>query len=168
MSTAPPSDDAVPALVTGAIGADLLPAVEALSSRAFDPRYGEAWTKAQCLSALALPGYRLRGCWLADGPDGGLLGFAIDRTVVDESELLLLATDPAARRRGVARRLIEDWLAMARARGVSRLFLEMREDNDARALYRQFGFREVALRRAYYRGGDGLLRNAVTMDRHLT
>jgi [ribosomal protein S18]-alanine N-acetyltransferase len=152
-------------LTTGAIGADCLPAVEAISKRAFDPRYGEAWTSAQCLAALALPGYRLRGCWRGDDAKTGLVGFAIDRTVVDESELLLLATDPAARRTGVARALLDDWLAMARERHVTRLFLEMRQDNDARALYELFGFREIARRIAYYRGGDGLLRDAVTMDR---
>ena len=26
---------------------------------AFDPRFGEAWTAAQCLSAMAIPGCRL-------------------------------------------------------------------------------------------------------------
>jgi [ribosomal protein S18]-alanine N-acetyltransferase len=153
------------ALTIGLLGADSLPAIEALSARAFDPRYGEAWNKAQCLAVLALPGYRLRGAWYGDDPAGGLTGFAIDRTVVDESELLLLGVDPAARRRGVATALLQDWETMARERGVTRLFLEMREDNEARALYEQFGFREIALRKAYYRGGDGLLRNAVTMDR---
>ncbi len=163
------------AIITGPIGADSLPAVEAISARAFDSRYGEAWNGAQCLAALALPGYRLRGAWRGDRPGkaaglatgGGLLGFAIERTVVDESELLLLATDPATRRQGVARALLDDWLTMAIERRVTRLFLEMRKDNDARALYEIYGFRQIALRKGYYRGGDGLLRDAVTMERNL-
>ena len=33
--------------------------VEALMSAAFDPRYGEAWTRNQCLGVLAMPGVAL-------------------------------------------------------------------------------------------------------------
>ena len=147
----------------GALGVDSLAAVDRISARAFDPRYGEAWNKAQCLAVLALPGYRLRGAWAGD-PVSGLRGFCIDRTVAGESELLLLAVDPMARRQGVGAMLMQDWLTHARSQGVTRAFLEMREDNPARHLYDNFGFRPIAVRPAYYRGGDGVLRDAVTMD----
>lgn len=33
--------------------------VDALMTAAFDPRYGEAWTRNQCLGVLAMPGVRL-------------------------------------------------------------------------------------------------------------
>jgi ribosomal-protein-alanine N-acetyltransferase len=150
-------------VTVGALGVDSLSAVDGISARAFDPRYGEAWNKAQCLAVLALPGYRLRGAWVGD-PVQGLMGFCIDRTVAGESELLLLAVDPAARRQGVGAKLMTDWLGHARSQGVTRAFLEMREDNPARHLYDNFGFRPIAVRPAYYRGGDGILRDAVTMD----
>lgn len=152
-----------------ALGADSLAAVEAISLRAFDPRYGEAWSNAQCLSVLSLPGYRLRGAWMEDGAAAATLaGFSIDRAVADESELLLIAVDPVHRRKGIAAHLLEDWLTNSRDKGIGRAFLEMREDNPARSLYERAGFKQMAVRKAYYRGNDGVMRDAVTMDCHLS
>lgn len=149
---------------TSLLGAESLDAIEAISLRAFDPRYGEAWNKAQCLSVLALPGYRIVGAWLGNAVTARLVGYAIIRSVADESELLLLAVDPSERRQGVASLLLDEWLNSARDRGVVRAFLEMRTDNDAAALYRRHGFVEIAVRSAYYRGNDGVMRDAVTME----
>ncbi|MBX9727777.1 MAG: GNAT family N-acetyltransferase [Sphingopyxis sp.] len=145
------------------LGVDRLEEVEAVSRAAFDPVYGEAWTKAQCLAALAMPGHRLRGVEV----DGALAGFAITRTIIDESELLLLAVTPKLRGNGLGRLLLEDWLGEAVSNGVHRAFLEMREDNPAVHLYRATGFIPVGLRKSYYRGGDGVMRNAVSMERIL-
>jgi ribosomal-protein-alanine N-acetyltransferase len=147
-------------------GAESLPAIEQVIAAAFDPRFGEAWTKAQCLSVLALPGYAIT---IASSPDiyddaSALSGFSIQRTVGIESELLLLGVDPVRRRKGIASALISDWLQRARIEGVERAFLEMRSDNPARTVYERFAFCDVAVRRAYYRGGDGILRDAVTME----
>lgn len=155
------------------IGVESLASVEKIMQRAFDPRFGEAWTKAQCLATLALPGYRLRGARLALAPgqdaphpsDGDLVGFAIERTVAGESELLLLAVDPAYRRHGVGRSLMNDWLDFLSTQVVGLAFLEMRSDNPARFLYESLGFKQIGLRPAYYRGGDGVMRDAVTMHR---
>lgn len=145
------------------LGAERLDDVDAVSRAAFDPRYGEAWTKAQCLSSLAMPGHRLTGIEI----DGQLAGFAITRTIVDESELLLLAVVPERRGSGLGRMLIENWLDHARSLGVRRAFLEMREDNPAAHLYRAMQFAPVGLRKSYYRGNDGVMRNAVSMERIL-
>lgn len=145
------------------LGADRLEEVDAVSRAAFDPVYGEAWTKAQCLSALAMPGHRLKGVEV----NGALAGFAISRTIIDESELLLLAVTPRLRSNGLGRLLLEDWLGDAASNGVRRAFLEMREDNPAVHLYQSAGFIPVALRKSYYRGSDGVMRNAVSMERIL-
>lgn len=65
----------------------------------------------------------------------------------DEFEILNLAVDPAQRRGGMARALVE----AAVARG-GHWFLEVRESNGpARSLYQSCGFREMGRRRAYYR-----------------
>jgi [ribosomal protein S18]-alanine N-acetyltransferase len=142
------------------LGADRLDEVDAVSRAAFDPRYGEAWTKAQCLSALTMPGHRLKGVEVG----GELVGFAITRTIIDESELLLLAVVPEQRGNGLGRMLIENWLHDARNCGVRRAFLEMREDNPAAHLYRAMAFTPVGFRKSYYRGSDGVMRNAVSME----
>ena len=56
-----------------------------------------------------------------------------------------LATDPAARRRGVARALLEEAESRARGAGLGSLALDTVEDNRAaRALYVDLGFEEMA------------------------
>ena len=82
-----------------------------------------------------------------------------------ESELLLLAVDPGWRGRGVGRMLMNDWMAWAKEEGAEEYFLEMRADNDAVHLYERTGFSECGRRPSYYRGGDGVVRDAITMRR---
>lgn len=139
-----------------------LPAVDAVMLAAFDPIFGEAWTSGQCLATFALPGY----VWLGAGGSGpgSLAGFALFRTIANESELLLLAVDPSHRSRGVGSSLIAAWLANCNDAKVSRCFLEVRADNLAHDLYLRSGFENVARRANYYRGADGILRDAITMQ----
>lgn len=83
-------------------------------------------------------------------------GFILCRVVLDEAEILTLAVRPDARRRGLARRLVEAGGAMARSAGAERLFLEVAEDNvAARGLYADAGFVETGRRRAYYETPQG-------------
>jgi ribosomal-protein-alanine N-acetyltransferase len=82
-----------------------------------------------------------------EGVGFGVLGFADD-----DAEIESLAVSPSWRRRGIARRLCRDLLGWARARGARHVSLEVRVSNTpARALYQSLGFREVAMRRGYYR-----------------
>lgn len=130
---------------------------------AFDPRFGEAWTSAQCLGMLSLP-----GVWLVIASlDGNDAGFALARSTGEEAELLLLATRPAARRRGVAGALLRAIVAEAQTRGVLQLHLEVRAGNDAVRLYRREGFEKVGERRNYYRGKTGQAFDAHTYARKL-
>ncbi|MFM6854819.1 MAG: GNAT family N-acetyltransferase [Sphingopyxis sp.] len=168
----PPAVSSTVRAVIRPIGVESLPALADIMARAFDPRFGEAWNKAQCLAVLGLPGYAMLGAWAgaagATCPPAGISGFAITRTICGESELLLIAVDPDSRGAGVGRALINHWLAQCNDTGVERAFLEMREDNDARYLYESCGFSDLARRRDYYRGNDGVLRDAVTMETVLT
>lgn len=136
-------------LVTGT-AADIAP-VEAIMGDAFDPRFGEAWTRAQVLGMLAMP-----GVWLTLARmDEAAVGFALCRGILDEAELLLLAVAPAARRRGVGGALLRAVIAEARGRGMAKLHLEVRAGNAAIALYAAAGFAKGGERRHYYRGTDG-------------
>lgn len=128
---------------------------------AFDPAYGEAWSAAQLLTLFALPSARVAIAWNGERA----CGFSAARMAGPESELLLLAVDPADRGRGVAKSLMDDWLAWAREQGAEDYFLEMRADNDAIHLYERAGFSECGRRAAYYRGQDGVIRDAITMRR---
>jgi len=136
-------------------------AVMRVMEAAFDPAYGEAWSTAQLLTLFALPSARVCVAW-----DGEVAcGFSAARIAGPESELLLLAVDPASRGRGVGRLLIDDWQRWAKVGGAEDYFLEMRADNDAIHLYERSGFFECGRRPQYYRGGDGVLRDAITMRR---
>lgn len=144
-------------------GVQDVPAVDGIMRAAFDPEYGEAWTPAQCLGMMALP-----GVWLVVAAiDGVDLGFALSRVVADEAELLLIATHPDARRRGVARALIGAVADEAAARGVVTLHLEVRSGNPAAQLYLAEGFAKVGERKNYYKGKTGNVFDAHSYARNL-
>jgi len=138
-----------------------LAAVMRVMDAAFEPAYGEAWSGAQLLTLFALPSARICLAW--DGEQA--CGFSAARVAGPESELLLLAVDPAFRGRGIGALLMDDWRAWATEQGAEDYFLEMRADNDAVHLYESAGFSECGRRPAYYRGSDGVVRDAITMRR---
>ncbi|WP_294355442.1 ribosomal protein S18-alanine N-acetyltransferase [uncultured Sphingomonas sp.] len=138
-------------------------AVDRVMQAAFDPRYGEAWTRAQCVGILTMP-----GVWLTLARmEGEVVGFALVRAIMDEAELLLIAVAPSARRRGVAGALMRSMLAECRGRGVKRVHLEVRANNAAIALYCAQGFTKAGERRDYYRAKSGETFDAHTYARDL-
>ena len=137
---------------------------------AFDPAFGEAWTRRQVSDSLLMPNthYLLAGADGSPPRDGEpAAGFALSRDVVQEEELLLLAVRPEHRGRGIGGALLEAFAAAARERGSTRLFLEMREGNSAESLYRRHGFESAGRRRHYYRRGSGSPLDAITFAREL-
>lgn len=140
-----------------------LATVDRIMRAAFDARFGEAWTHNQVLGLLAMP-----GVWLTlASVRGEPAGFALSRCVVDEAELLLLATAPTLRRHGVAAALLRSVVADAIGHGARTLHLEVREGNDAIKLYRAAGFAKVGERRHYYHGTNGQAFDALTYRRDL-
>ena len=131
---------------------------------AFDPAFGEGWSAAQCSGVLAMPGATL----IVARADSVPIGFALVRALAGEAELMLLGVSPDARGRGVGRRLVEDSFAVARAAGCSHYFLEVRSDNPAISLYHRLSFVQVGIRRNYYRGTGGVVRDALTYRRALS
>jgi ribosomal-protein-alanine N-acetyltransferase len=160
MSTAP--DSIAMQIVPGA-SADL-DAVMSVMSSAFDPGFGEAWTRSQCGGILPLSGVLLM---LARDDRGAVRGFSLLRTVADEAELLLLAVDPGSQRRGVGASLLDHFIEHGRRSGVRRLHLEVRDGNPAVAMYQAFGFKAEGRRHKYYSGQDGSQYDALTMAREL-
>jgi len=137
--------------------------VDIIMQRAFDPRFGEAWTRGQCLGLLAMP-----GVWLTMAELNGIgAGFALARALAGEAELLLLAALPEVRRRGVGGALLRSVMNDARNRSAERVYLEVRAGNSALNLYQAAGFNKVGERRAYYRGPSGQLFDALTYQHEL-
>ena len=77
-----------------------------------------------------------------------VVGFLVIRAVAaGEHEVLNTAVDPAWRRRGVARRLLQEVVLQ----NPGRFFLEVRESNLAACrLYEQLGFQIAGRRAGYY------------------
>jgi ribosomal-protein-alanine N-acetyltransferase len=84
-----------------------------------------------------------------------VLGYLNYWLVADEVHLLAIATHPDARRGGIGFALMRHLVDGARARNARLLTLEVRAGNEAAiALYRRFGFVEIATRRGYYGDDD--------------
>jgi ribosomal-protein-alanine N-acetyltransferase len=85
-------------------------------------------------------------------------GYVSFRHVAGEAEILRLAVDPAARRRGIARALVDCGLDRLREARVASCHLEVRMDNEeAIAFYHALGFARTGRRRRYYRDGEDAL-----------
>lgn len=144
---------------------DDLDSVMTIMDSAFGQRFGEAWTRSQLAGILPMAGVRLM--LARDAERGAIIGFLLSRTVIDESELLLIAVVPDRHRRGVGRRLLDDFLDRARNDAASRVHLEVRDGNSALSLYRTAGFSPVGRRPNYYHSRDGERFDAITLARQL-
>lgn len=131
--------------------AELAEALAALHAEAFDA----PWSPGAFADLIGQPGVVLE----AEGD-----GFILIRTVADEAEILTLAVRPSARRQGLGARLVRAASDRASAKGTTRLFLEVAEDNaPARALYRSLGFQAAGRRPRYYQRPEGPATDALIL-----
>jgi [ribosomal protein S18]-alanine N-acetyltransferase len=140
-------------------GATDLASVMLIMSEAFNPKYGEAWSAAQCESMLSLPGSSLLLAYIADQP----AAFSLVRSFAGEAELLLIATRPSFQRRDIGKALINHMLVDCSNAQISVVHLEVRADNPALSLYKTAGFEQVGVRPNYYRGALGRQTDAITL-----
>jgi ribosomal-protein-alanine N-acetyltransferase len=123
-------------------------ALAAIHSRAFPS--DEFWDERIIAGQLSQPGV----FGLLDKRGGMLLA----RMAADEAEVLTVAVVPERRQQGVGAGLLTAAAQEARARGATRLFLEVSTRNPAaRGLYQSLGFAQVGRRRAYYADGSDAL-----------
>lgn len=120
--------------------------VAAIDARA----YGFPWPVGvfrDCLRA----GY---SAWVLRGAGDELLGYGLLSMGAGEAHVLNLCVAPEHQRRGYGRVLLRYLVDLARAAAVKRVLLEVREANhSAIALYRDFGFEHIGVRRGYYPDG---------------
>lgn len=94
---------------------------------------------------------RSYGLLLVARQHGEIAGFLLAWRAADELHLTDLGVTARARRRGVARALVEQLCVEGRQRGSRVVLLEVRESNHAaRALYTAAGFEELDRRKRYY------------------
>lgn len=98
------------------------------------------------------------GAVLVAREDGAVVGMASARRLGDEAHVIRLAVDPAHRRRGVGRALLDGLVAWAADVGAPTLLLEVRAGNTAAlALYAGAGFVVDGRRPHYYPDGEDAL-----------
>jgi len=136
-----------------------LPAVMEIERVAFSHPWSEEMIRRELLHEFSTV------LLAVDGVDGHILGFAVVWLVHDELQVLNVAVAAEARRRGVARRILDRVEGGARERGARVAMLEVRRSNlPAISLYRSLGYREVGVRPRYY-AEDG--EDALAMDKEL-
>ena len=91
-------------------------------------------------------------------PDGLLAGYVFCAFAGGEIHVNKIAVDPAWRRLGVARLLMNEVLDLASRIAAEEIYLEVRPSNlPARNFYVTLGFREVGRRPQYYGDGEDAL-----------
>jgi ribosomal-protein-alanine N-acetyltransferase len=118
------------------------------------------WTEVEFRELIASPGVFL----LSRGGTAMVMG----RVVLDEVELLTIATHPDHRGQGIATQLLRDFETQARAKAATDAYLEVAADNfAARALYLAAGWAITGRRPKYYQTPDGGRIDAEIMGKSL-
>lgn len=125
-----------------------LVAVSAIEREAFST----PWSRQAFRSLMGRADSEL---WVVEAPLGQIAGYAVVWCIGDYGELANLAVRADVRGKGVGAALLDHVLDRARQRGVHEMFLEVRASNrGAVALYESRGFRQVAVRKRYYRAPE--------------
>ena len=108
--------------------------------------YTHPWTRGNFADSLRAS-YQ---CWiLRSGRE--MIGYFVLLVAAGEGHLLNLSIAAPHQRRGHGSALLKEVMRMAKGRGADKVFLEVRPSNEgAKALYRRFGFKQVAVRPGYY------------------
>ena len=98
-----------------------------------------------------------------------IISFVLFQRVLQDAEMLTLATDPAHRQNGYATALLKTAFDHLTERGVTRCLLDVAADNHAAiGLYQSLGFKREGLRKAYYHRVAAAPVDAVLMGREMT
>ncbi len=107
----------------------------------------EPWKEADFMSAEKNEYALILAAVEEDEP----VGYAVGYFAADEAELPSIAVSPQMRRRGIGDALLNELFIQVRQRGAAKLFLEVRESNEAAiALYEKNGFITAGTRRHFY------------------
>ena len=107
-----------------------------------------AWSEKSIASELT----NELALWLVAEGDGAVVGYVGSQTVLPETDMMNVAVTPERRREGIAEVLVDSLVVELKRLGSECLTLEVRASNaPAVALYKKLGFREVGLRKNYYR-----------------
>lgn len=98
-----------------------------------------------------------------------VVGFAVCWFVMDECHIGNIAVLPEYRKKGIASSLFNELLKNSQEEHSTKyLLLEVRASNTpAINLYKKLGFKELVVRKHYYKNPDGSYEDAIMMDKDL-
>ena len=118
--------------------------------------FSESWSADMIESGLKCP----YDVYLVLDSGRELFGYAVLRVLGGVGEIQRLAVLPELRRQGYARKLLDSVVKVSNERQAGWIVLEVRSSNEnARNLYKSYGFFEEGIRKGYYRnpGDDAIL-----------
>ena len=127
---------------------DDLDAVMAMESSIFGT---DAWPREMMRAEMTNPNCRYLVAELARAPVVVAYAGLLCPPGSGDGDIQTIAVSPDMRGQGIAREMMTELMAEARRRNATRVFLEVRADNEsAQALYRDLGFIPVGVRAGYY------------------
>lgn len=109
--------------------------------------FRDPWSERAIASELDNP----LSVWIVACDGDTVAGYVGSQTVMDETDMMNLAVDPAYRRQGIGEGLVAHLINHLMMRGSRCLTLEVRASNDpAIRLYSKLGFRQIGCRPRYY------------------
>ncbi len=104
--------------------------------------------------------------YLVEVLDGEIAGYCGIWVSYDTADLCNMAVAHSHRRKGIAKRLLQEISSFAEKRKVERILLEVRGSNfGAINLYQKSGFRQIGIRKGYYHAPE---EDAILMECYLS
>ena len=94
-------------------------------------------------------------------------GLLVCSKIYDEMEILTICIHPEQRRKGWGGQWLMFLMSYAKENGINRIFLEVSTENkSAYSLYQKYGFKEIGIRKNYYKTKTGFC-DAICMEKLL-
>lgn len=89
--------------------------------------------------------------FLAAKDDSNVVGYCGIYMSVDQADIANIAVSLLYRGKGIAQKLVDGVLEIAKERAIKEVFLEVRQSNaKAIGLYKKMGFEQIGIRKSYY------------------
>ena len=121
----------------------------------------QSWSQSDINRLLEVPGTKAIIISYHDVP----IGFSIIREIIDEAEIITFCILPNWCNNGYATLLLEWIINKLQLRSFKRLFLEVRENNEAAInLYKKCSFTIIGRRKGYYNSSQSENEDALVMQ----
>ncbi len=90
--------------------------------------------------------------------DGKIVGFCGIKIMLDEADIMNIVVRKDFRNQGIASLLLQNLINLSKVLDISSITLEVMEENyPAIHLYKNFGFKQIGIRKNYYKDKNGLI-----------